>query len=372
MKTSNLPINTTKLIANVKLDDFIGQEKIISDVKKRIEFSIKNKQPLVNIILSGSADMGKTTLASAIADKLKSSAIFIPSDEVKLVGDLASILTNLSPGDIVVLDDISNIKKDIAKIFYKAMETRTLDIIVGKGSSARMVQLDLPEFSVIATTPKPWQIDEKIRRWFVIYDFSPYSEKDIGKILIKLANIKDIKIDLEVAETLAQFCNGSPGNAEVIIKRLLNYIKVINPRLEINSEHLPEILKHLGLGENYPKSLSLADKFTRMSGVDFENWVADHFRSEGYEVRTTKTTGDHGIDLLLYKSNKIIGAVQCKNRNASVGEPTVRDFYGSLLNIKAPEGYIFTTASFTQQAKDFITDKPIKLVGLEDMVKYNV
>ena len=358
-----------KLTSTVKLNEFIGQEKIISDIKNRIAFSQSNNQRFPNIILSGSAEMGKNTLAKAIADELGVTAKVFSADHVEKIGDLASILTNLYPGDILVVDNISNFRKVIAEGFYSAIESGILNIVIGKGPSARPVSLDLPNFSVIAVTSKPWQIDEKIRRWFVIYDFISYSEENIRDIFIKLANERGFHINTEIASILASHCNGSPGNANVILKRISAFLGVISPTLEINNKNISEILNHLGFGENYPQSLTLVDKFSHMSGTDFEHWVADYFRKEGYDARITKTTGDHGIDLLLYKSSTLVGAVQCKNWDASVGEPTVRDFYGSLLSAKAPEGYIFATTSFTQQAKDFVQDKPIKLIDLEELIK---
>jgi len=362
--------NVKKLTSTVKFIDFIGQEKIILDIQNRINFAKSNEQRFPNIILSGQAEMGKNTLAVAIANELGVSAIAFPSDEIIKVGDLAGILTNLSPGDILVADDISNTKKEIAKLFYKAIEQGELEITIGYGSpSARTIQLELPKFSVIATTSKPWQIDEKIRRWFVVYDFTSYSPENIRDIFLKLASEKGFYIEPKIANTLSQYCGGSPGNVNVMIKRISSFLKAISPTLEINDKNISEILSHLGFGENYPHSLSLVDKFAHMSGTDFEQWVADHFRKEGYEVRMTKTTGDHGVDLQLYKSNKLMGAVQCKNWDGSVGESTVRDFYGSLISMKAPEGFIFAATSFTQQAKDFVHDKPIKLVDLEELIR---
>ena len=368
INSSTIPI-LKKLIPTIKLSDFVGQEKIISDIRNRIDFSKSNKQHFPNVILSGQPEMGKNSLAIAIVNELGVVAKCVSAEKIEKIPDLASILTNLSPNDILIIDNISNFKKDVGKEFYQALESGHLNIIIGKGPSAREIELELPPFSVITTTSKVWQIDEKIRRWFVVYDFSSYSSKNIKDIFIKLATEKGFHVNNEVAETFASYCNNSPGDVSVMVKRISSFLKVISPELEINNKNIPEILAHLGFGENYPHSLSLVDKFAHMSGVDFEQWVADHFRKEGYEVRMTKVTGDHGVDLQLYKSNKLVGVVQCKNWDGSVGEPTVRDFYGSLISMKAPEGFIFAPTSFTQQAKDFVHDKPIKLVDLEELIK---
>lgn len=373
LQTSNQIIQTSPTNTDIKLAGFIGQKKLISDLEKRIDFAKSNKKALAHLILSASPEMGKSTLANAIAAELGVKAVSILAEKVKLPGDLVQILTNLSPGDVVVIDDISGFNKGfnktIAGLFYQVVESGLFDMTIGRGPSARTIQLELPPFTIIVTTSKPWQIDEKVRRWFVVYDFVSYSLEDIRNILIRLANRQGYEIDPSAADQLTNLCNGSPGNADVLVKRIGHYIQDISPRLKIGVEHISKILTHLGYGENYPLSLSIADKFSRMSGLDFEKWVAEHFRKQGYKVEMTKTTGDHGVDLLLYKGNELAAAVQCKCWDASVGEPTVRDFYGSLVNSKASEGYIFATTSFTQQAVDFAQDKPIKLIDLEALIK---
>ncbi len=356
------------LKADIKFSDFIGQEKLMTDLKNRISFAKSNKKNLPHIMLSASPEMGKVTLAKAVADEIGVKAVSLSSQKIKLVGDLASVLTNLSPGDILVVEDISGFNKSIDNLLYQAIESGLIDIVIGKGSSARTVQLELPPFTVITTTSKPWQIDEKIRRWFVVYDFAPYTKENVRDIFIKLAKKQGFEIDKEAAGALVGFCNGSPGNIAVFVKRISHYINDISSDMKIGLQHIPKILGHLGYGESYPQSLSTADKFSHMSGLDFERWTADHFRHEGYKVEMTKATGDHGIDLLLYKENNLVAAVQCKCWDGSIGEPVVRDFYGALMSSKAPKGYIYATTTFTQQAVDFIQDKQIELVDLEKLI----
>ena len=165
--TSEIPIlkNPNSTFA---LSEFIGQEKIISDIKKRIDFSKSNKQHFPNVILSGQPEMGKNSLAVAISNELGVMAKCVSAEKIEKIPDLASILTNLSPNDILIIDNISNFKRDVGKEFYQALESGHLNIIIGKGPSAREIELELPPFSVITTTSKVWQIDEKIRRWFVV------------------------------------------------------------------------------------------------------------------------------------------------------------------------------------------------------------
>lgn len=351
------------------LSNFIGQEKIIVDLKKRIDFSKNNNLPLPHILLSGQPEIGKATLAHLITKETGRQMKITSGSAIEKVGDLASILTNLIPGEILFIDEISNLNKIVEKIFQQALGTGTMDVIIGKGPNARTVNIELPPFTVIATTSKSWSVDEKIRRWFVVYDFTSYSLENIKDILKRIALENGFGFSDESALILAKYCNGLPGNIPVMIKRISSYVKSMIPTAYIDNSHISEIINHLGFGENYPQSLTLVDKFSHMTGIQFEEWVANYFRKTGYEARITKTSGDHGIDLLLYKEGVLVGAVQCKCWNGSVGEPVVREFYGSLMNTKAPEGYLFITAEFTAQAKTFAQDKPIKLIDLENLIK---
>ncbi len=358
----------------LELKSYIGQEKIIKDLRNRIDFSKKLNEPFPHIMLCAQPGMGKVALAQAVALEFGISAKIIPLSEMQYLkaGDIASIFTNLNENDILIISEFDRLKEPALSMIIDVIQQfpkPTLDVVLGKRAGAKAVRLDLPYFSIIATTSKPWQIDDQLRRWFVIYDFDLYNQNEIRDILITHAYNQGFKLNSEAAIILAKYCNSSSGNAGILIKRIAGFVHKSSLNKEINSENISQVLQFLGYGDNYPNSLSIADDFSRMSGIDFEQWVANYFRNKGYTVEITKTSGDHGIDLLLRKSNKLVGAVQCKRWIDSVGEPVVRDFYGSLLNSKAENGYIFTTSTFTPAVYAFTKDKPIELVDLEGLIK---
>ncbi len=321
-----------------KLPGFLGQERIVADIKQRIDAVRQQKRTFANLMFNALPEMGKMTLALAVVGELGVSFQTVSSSAS--LRDLASAVTGLRPGDILLVEEIGFVLPQVKKALGTALEDFTIDVTVGKGSQTRSLRVTLPQFSVIATTSKLWQVEENLRRWFIAYDFDPYSDEDIRDILIKIGNEKGVRVDSDIASALTPYCKGTPGNAAVLIKRLSRIINSSQP-LSVG-----EILHHLGLVGNHSQSVNLVD-----------------------EAKITETTGDHGIDLLLRQQGKLVGVIQCKRWNDPIGEPVVRDFYGALMSIGAPTGYIFATTSFTPQARAFAHGKPIQLIGLEDLVE---
>ncbi len=347
--------------------EYIGQKQIIFDIEERIRTSKTTGVSLEHILLCGPLDMGKRTLAAAIGNELGINWLFVHANEIEKPADLAGILTC---GKIIVLDEFKGLKKNLQEYLYQAMTNSKIDILIDSGPPSRYIQIEIATFTLIILATKPWDVIEKFRRWFLVYDFTSYSLENLRDIILNIAVKEGIKIELKTAELLANYCNGKPGNAEVIIKRIVKASKYSTT--VINDENILEIINYLGYGKTYPKSLTLADKFSKMSGIEFERWVADHFRGQGFDVRETETIGDHGIDLLLYKSNNLIAVVQCKCWDGVVGEPTIREFFGSLISSKAPLGYMIITSSFSQHAINFSNDKPIKLIDLEALINLEI
>ena len=355
-----------ELLSNTQpntLSEFIGQERIVADIKQRIDAVRQQKRAFPNLMFHALPEMGKMTLALAVVRELRVSYQTVSSSAS--LRDLASAVTGLRPGDILLVEEVGFLLPQVKKALGTALENFTIDVTVGKAPQIRSLRLTLPPFSVIATTSKLWQVEENLRRWFVAYDFDPYSDKDIRDILIKIGNEKGVQIDSQIASALTPYCNGTPGNAAVLIKRV-SHITNTDSSQPLSAG---EILHHLGLVGNYSQSVHWVDRLTHMSGQEFEQWVAYYCRQQGYEAEITETTGDHGIDLLLRRQGQLVGVIQCKRWSDPVGEPVVRDFYGALMSIGAPKGYIFATTSFTPQARAFAHGKPIQLIGLEDLIE---
>lgn len=201
----------------------------------------------------------------------------------------------------------------------------------------------------------------------IAYDFAPYDPVEIAIIIWRLAVEHGLLVDdLEAALLLAKHCDGSPGNARVLIRRIRDFVGPYSKN-HVTRDMAREALVSFGYLDEDGASPDLRRKLSEMSAVDFEEFVASLFRKMRYAVELTKGSGDHGIDLVMRKGNQVV-AVQCKRWNSPVGEPVIRDFYGSLMNIEAQSGYVVTTATFTSQVFAFVQDKPVQLVDLDALI----
>jgi len=177
-------------------DEYIGQDKIKDNLRILIEAANKRKEAIDHILLSGSSGLGKTTLAHIIAKEMNSNIKITSGPAIEKIGDLASILTNLQPGDILFIDEIHRLNKTIEETLYPAMEDFVLDIIIGKGPSARTLQLELPRFTMIGATTRTGLISSPLRsRFGATYRLDFYQQPDIEKIIDRSAKILKVSID---------------------------------------------------------------------------------------------------------------------------------------------------------------------------------
>jgi hypothetical protein len=227
----------------------------------------------------------------------------------------------------------------------------------------------MPQFTLVASTTQLWRVDERLRRWFVPYEFGPYTPADIAVILVALGREHGLTITNDAAQELAPHCKGTPGNALVLVRRLATEcVDLVRP--ELASSSALKALALLGYGQSYPQSLRLIDQLTSMSGIEFEQWVANLFRAAGWDTEQTPVTGDHGIDLIVHKRGAT-SVVQCKRWLDPVGEAVVRDMYGALMSFGARHGFVIAPTSFTEQACKFAAGKPISLIEIEELIAWS-
>jgi hypothetical protein len=179
----------------------------------------------------------------------------------------------------------------------------------------------MPRFTFVGVTSRLSQVEPSLRRWCVMYEFEPYTNREIAEVLMRLAAVEGIAISADAALKLTPYCSSSPGNARALVQR----IKCEYRGDTVDENDLSAILSALGFDEHYPKSLLLLDTLNAMDGRDFEHWSAGMFKRQGYAVNITGATGDHGIDLILAKDGQTT-AVQCKRWADPIGEPVLRDF----------------------------------------------
>ncbi|MBI3671410.1 Holliday junction branch migration DNA helicase RuvB [Candidatus Azambacteria bacterium] len=207
--------------------DYIGQESVKSNLKILIEAAKGRNEPIDHILLYGPAGLGKTTLANLIAKKSGSQIRITSGPAIEKVGDLASILTGLAEGDILFIDEVHRLNKLVEEILYPAMENSVLDIIIGKGPSAKTIQLQLPRFTIIAATTKIGSISSPLRsRFGATYRLDFYTKEEIEKILERSAALLDVLAEKEALELISKVSRSTPRIANRILKRVRDYSQV--------------------------------------------------------------------------------------------------------------------------------------------------
>ncbi len=206
------------------ISEFIGQEKIIENIIIFIKSARKRKEPLDHVILSGPPGLGKTCLAGIIANELGVGFRITSGPAIERAGDLAAILTNLENFDVLFVDEIHRLNRSVEEILYPAMEDYKLDIIIGKGPSAKSIRIDIAPFTIIGATTRIGMVSPPLRdRFGVNIRLDYYDKKSIVKIIKRSADIFDIKITEKGAEVIAGRSRGTPRIANRLLRRVRDY-----------------------------------------------------------------------------------------------------------------------------------------------------
>jgi Holliday junction DNA helicase RuvB len=207
--------------------DYQGQEKTKESLSVLIEAAQKRNEPIEHVLLCGAAGLGKTTLANIIAKEMGAGMKITSGPAIERVGDLGSILTNLSNGDILFIDEVHRLNKLVEEVLYPAMEDFRLDIVIGKGPSARTLQIDLPRFTLISATTRPGLLSSPLRsRFGITFRLDFYKNEDIERILYRSSRILDIKIDRDAAQIIAKSARSTPRVANRLLKRVRDFAQV--------------------------------------------------------------------------------------------------------------------------------------------------
>lgn len=221
------------------LNEYIGQEKVKESMKIYIEAAKKRGEPLDHVLLYGPPGLGKTTLSNIISNEMKSNIKITSGPAIEKPGDLAAILTNLSERDVLFIDEIHRLNKNVEEILYPALEDFSLDIIIGKGPSARSIRLDLPKFTLIGATTKAGSLTTPLRdRFGIVSRLELYTPEELEQIVTRSADILGVKIDKVAANEIARRSRGTPRIANRILKRVRDYASVLG-----NGEVTLEIAK---------------------------------------------------------------------------------------------------------------------------------
>ena len=209
------------------LSEYIGQKNATDNLKVFIEAAKKRGEPLDHVLFYGPPGLGKTTLAGIIANEMGTDFRITSGPAIERAGDLAAILTNLNANDVLFIDEIHRLHRTVEEILYSAMEDYALDIIIGKGPSARSIRLDLAHFTLIGATTRAGSLSAPLRERFgVLSKFEPYTKSELEEILIRSARILNILIDEKSLDALALRSRGTPRVANRLLKRVRDFSQV--------------------------------------------------------------------------------------------------------------------------------------------------
>ena len=246
-------------------DEYIGQARLKKNLKLAIAAAKKRSEPIDHVLLYGPPGLGKTTMASVIANEMGKSIRVTAGPAIERPGDLASILTNLADGDILFIDEIHRLSRTVEEVLYAAMEDFKLDIVIGKGPAARSVRLDLPKFTVIGATTRTGSLAAPLRdRFGHIHRLEFYTPDEIGKIISRTANILETEINPDSAQLLSTRARLTPRIANRLLKRVRDFADVNGDGI-IDSVTTKKALELLEIDE---LGLDAADRNLLVSIID--------------------------------------------------------------------------------------------------------
>ena len=209
------------------LDDYIGQKKTKENLKIYIEAAKQRGDVLDHVLFYGPPGLGKTTLAGIIANEMGTHMKVTSGPAIEKPGEMAAILNNLQEGDVLFVDEIHRLNRQVEEVLYPAMEDYAIDIMIGKGSSARSIRLDLPKFTLVGATTRAGLLTAPLRdRFGVIHHLEFYTEDELAKIILHSAKVLDVEVDPEGAREMAKRSRGTPRLANRILKRVRDFAQV--------------------------------------------------------------------------------------------------------------------------------------------------
>jgi len=243
-------IEYDKSIRPKMLNDYVGQDDIKEMMYIYIKTALKRQETLDHVLLYGPPGLGKTTLANIIANEMGAGFHSITAPSIDRVGDLAAILSNLEPGDVLFIDEIHRLPRVVEEVLYSAMEDYSIDIIVGKDSTANSIKIDLPPFTLIGATTRCGDLSAPLRdRFGIVHQLNYYNKLELQKIVERTASIFNFEIDSESSLEIARRSRGTPRVANRLFRRVRDFAQFINEDEKIDLDVTKLSLKKLNIDE---------------------------------------------------------------------------------------------------------------------------
>ena len=261
------------------LDDYVGQEKVKENLSVFMKAAKIRNEPLDHVLLYGPPGLGKTTLSCIIANEMGVNIRITSGPAIERPGDLAALLTNLNPGDVLFVDEIHRLPRAVEEILYPAMEDFSLDIITGKGQMAASYHLPLPKFTLVGATTRAGQLSAPLRdRFGVVLRLEMYTTEELSKIVTRSAKILNIKITPDAAVEIASRSRGTPRIANRLLKRIRDFAEILTSgeiTLETAKTGLEKLeIDELGLDSNDRRMLKAIINFYKGGPVGVETLAA--------------------------------------------------------------------------------------------------